>query len=351
MNCDRETRGVAVLPHTQLVEMATAYWVSRILYAAAKLGLADRLGSGPMSAADLARDTLTHEPSLYRLMRAVASLGILCEDANHRFALTSLGEALKSGAAGSARATILALSGEWWWRGWEHILYCLETGETGMEKEFGTTVFNYLAQHPQDASHFNEAMIGFHGAEPVAVAAAYDFSGCETVVDVGGGTGHLLAAILERYPWAHGVLGELPHVVREARTVIERRGLTDRVTIDEIDFFWSVPVGGDAYLLSHVIHDWSEEQCVAILCNCRRAMKPGSRLLIVEMILPAGDAPHPGKLLDIAMLVMPGGQERSEEEYRILLSQAGFHLIRVVPTDRAVSILEAVPTNHDRANF
>lgn len=343
MKQNREAGTEALPPHAKLIQMGTAYWVSRTVYAAAKLSLADHLAGGPKSAAELAGPTRTHEPSLHRLMRTLASLGILSEDTNHRFALTSLGEALKSGAPGSARATILSLAGDWWWRGWEQFLYCLETGKTGMEKEFGMTVFDYLAQHPQEASDFNEAMIGFHGAEPLAVAAAYDFSGCETVVDVGGGTGNLLAAILDRHPGARGILADLPHVLREAPALIQPGGLADRVTVEAIDFFKSVPVGGDAYLLSHVIHDWNEDQCITILGNCRKVMKPDSRLLIIEMVLPAGDTSHPGKLLDIAMLVMPGGQERTEEEYGTLLSKAGFRLTHVVPTKSAVSLVEAVP--------
>jgi len=203
--------------------------------------------------------------------------------------------------------------------------------------------YDYLAKHPQEASYFNEAMIGFHGGEPPAVAAAYDFSSFETVVDVGGGTGNLLAAILERHTRTRGILADLPHVVREAPAVIEPRDLKDRVTIESIDFFKSVPSGGDAYLLSHVIHNWAEDQCLTILGNCRKAMKSNARLLIIEMVLPAGDTPHPGKLLDIAMLVMPGGQERTEDEYGTLLKKADFRLTRVVPTESAVSVLEAVP--------
>jgi hypothetical protein len=323
--------------------MGTGYWVSRIVYAAAKLDLADHLAGGPKSAAELAGPTRTHAPSLHRLMRTLASLGVLSEDVNHRFALTPLGEALKAGAPGSARATILALAGDWWWRGWEQVVYGVETGNTGMQKAFDMSVFDYLAKHPQEASDFNEAMIGFHGGEPPAVAAAYDFSSFETVVDVGGGTGNLLTAILGRHPAARGILADRPHVVREAPALIEARGLEDRVTIESIDFFKGVPAGGDAYLLSHVIHDWNEDQCLTILGNCRKAMKSSGRLLIIEMVLPAGDTPHPGKVLDIAMLVMPGGQERTEEEYGTLLSKAGFRLTRVVPTKSAVSVVEATP--------
>jgi SAM-dependent methyltransferase len=329
--------------HAQLIQMATAYWVSRAVYATAKLGLADHLAGGPKTASELATLTRTHAPSLHRLLRTQASLGILAEDGQHRFGLTPLGDALRSGAPGSARATILALAGDWWWRGWEHILYCLETGETGMRRASGTSIFEYLAGQPQEASYFNEAMIGFHGAEPAAVAEAYDFSACGTVVDVGGGTGNLLAAILERHPGVRAVLADLPHVIEEAPGVLATRGVLDRVTCHAIDFFADVPQGGDVYLLSHIIHDWTEDQCVAILGNCRRAMGPTGRLLIVEMVLPDGNAPHPGKLLDLAMLVMPGGQERTEAEYAALLGRAGFELRRVVSTRSAVSVVEARP--------
>ena len=188
---------------------------------------------------------------------------------------------------------------------------------------------------------FSETMVGFHGAEPPAVAAAYDFSGCNTIVDVGGATGNLLTTILGRYPAARGILYDLPHVVRDASALIRARGLTDRITIEGGSFFEKVPAGGDAYLLSHVIHDWSEEQCLKILGNCRRAMNSSSRLLIIEMVLPPGDAPHPGKMLDMMMLVGPGGQERTEQEYGALLAKAGLRLTRIVPTDSPVSVAEA----------
>jgi hypothetical protein len=181
MSGEREARTEPVPAHIQLIQMGTGLWVSRIVYAAAKLGLADLLAGGPKSAAELADPTRTHGPSLHRLMRALASLGILSEDGNHRFALTTLGEALKTDAAGSARATILTMASDWVWRAWEPFLYCLETGKSGMGKAFGMTAFEFLARHPQEASFCNQAMIGFHGAEPPAVAAAYDFSGFHTL--------------------------------------------------------------------------------------------------------------------------------------------------------------------------
>ena len=314
-----------------------------MVYAAAKLGLADQLAAGPKSAAELAGATRMHAPSLHRLMRTLASLGILTERDAQRFALTPLGEALKTGAPGSARATLIAFGGPWFWRGWEEILYSLETGKTGFEKAFGMPVFEYLAQHPEEASYFSEAMVGFHGAEPPAVAAAYDFSGFKTVVDVGGATGNMLAAILTSHAGPRGVLFDRPHVVRDAPALLKARGVEERVTIEAGDFFETVPAGGDAYLLSHVIHDWNEDQCLTILGHCRKVIKPDGRLLIVEMVLPAGDTPHPGKVLDMVMLVIPGGQERTEAEYASLLGKAGFRLSRVVPTASAVSVVEAVP--------
>jgi hypothetical protein len=274
-------------------------------------------------------------------MRTLASFGVLTEDSAHRFALTPLGDALKKGAPGCARATILSIASPWWVSGFAELMYSVQTGKPGFEKTLGMPIFDWFAKHPEEASLFNETMVGIHGAEPSAVAAAYDFSDRKTIVDVGGGTGNLLTAILSNHPGSRGILYDLPHVVREAPALIQARGLTDRVTIEEGSFFENVPSGGDAYLLSHIIHDWSEDQCLTILGNCRRAMNPDSRLLTIEMVLPEGDTPHPGKLLDMMMLVGPGGRERTEQEYGTLLSKAGLRLTRVIPTESAVSVVEA----------
>ena len=328
-------------PHAQLIQMATGYWVSRIVYVAAQLGLADRLAGGARSAAELAAPMATHERTLHRLMRTLASLGILTEREESRFALTTLGEALKSGAPGSARSCILSMAGQWAWQAWEEFPYSVETGHTAMEKAFGIPIFEYLARNPQEASYFSEAMVGIHGSEPPAVAAAYDFSPFETLVDVGGATGNMLVHILARHPQPRGVLFDRPHVTVDAPALIESHGLGDRIRIETGNFFEGVPTGGDAYLLSHIIHDWSEAQCLTILGHCRQAMKPSSKLLIVEFVLPAGDTPHFGKLADMVMLAMPGGEERTAEEYRALLGKGGFRLTRVVPTESAVSVVEA----------
>jgi hypothetical protein len=338
-----QAKSAAVPPEAQLVQMATAFWVSRLLYLAAELKLADLLGEGPRTAEELAQATETHGPSLYRVMRTLASLGLFKEDASRHFSLTALGEALRSGAPGSARASVLTLAGPLLARPLDDLLYSVQTGKPGFDKVFGTGAFDWLANHPEEASMFSETMIGFHGMERAAVASAYDFSEFETILDVGGATGNLLAAILGKHRKPHGVLFDMPHVVRDAPALLRDRGLADRVRIEAGSFFDSIPGGADAYLLSHVIHDWSEDQCLAILGNCRVAMKPGARLLIIEMVLPPGDTPHPGKMLDIIMLSVPGGQERTEAEYRVLLDKAGFRLARVVPTESAVSIVEAFP--------
>jgi hypothetical protein len=330
-----------VPPYAQLIEMARGLIIARVVYAAAKLSLADHLAPGAKSADELAGPTGTHAPSLYRLMRALTTLGIFTESDMRRFALTPLGEALRTGAPGSARASILTLAGDRAMLQWGELLYSLQTGKSGMVKSFGLSLFEWLAKNPEEASLFSETMIGFHGAEPEAVAASYDFSGFKTIVDVGGASGHLLTTILGHFHGPRGILFDLPHVVRDAPALIQARYLKDRITIQAGSFFEGVPSGADAYVLSHIIHDWNEEECLTILAQCRRAMRPTSRLLLVEMVLPPADTPHPGKMLDLMMLVGPGGQERTEEEYAALLGKADLRLRRVVPTQSPVSVVEA----------
>lgn len=333
----------ALPPGAQLVQMFAGSWVAVAVYTAAKLGIADHLASGARSAVELAPFMGAHAPTLHRFMRTLAGFGILTEGDGQRFALTPLGEGLQTGAPGAARSTLLAFGGVAFSRTWEEIFYSLETGKPAFEKTWGMPIFDYFAQHPEAASLFSEAMVGFHGSEPPTVAEAYDFSGMQTVVDVGGATGNMLAALLSRHPGLRGVLYDMPHVVRDAPALLKSRGVESRVAIESGSFFERVPAGGDAYVLSHIIHDWSEEQCLTILGHCRRAIGPDGRLLIVETVLPEGDTPHQGKLQDLVMLVFPGGQERTEAEYAELLVKAGFRLRRVVPTTSVVSIVEAVP--------
>jgi hypothetical protein len=329
-------------PQHQMIDMATAYWASSLVYAAADLELADHLAEAPRTAAEIAQSTGSDAPSLYRVMRTLAGMGLFTEDSGQRFSLTPLGETLRVGTPGSVRSSVLTLAGVLA-KPLSELSYSIKTGKPAFEKIFGMPLFAWLARHPVEASMFSETMVGLHGAEPEAVAKAYDFSQARTVIDVGGATGNLLAAILSHHRAPRGMLFDLPHVVRDAPPLIKARGLSERIAIEAGSFFESVPVVDGAYLLSHIIHDWSEAQCLTILSNCRRAMNANSRLLIIEMVLPSGNTPDPGKMLDVIMLTVPGGQERTEPEYRELLEKAGFRLTRVVPTESAVSIVEALP--------
>ncbi len=330
-------------PPAQVVQMAGGLVISRAIFAIAELGIADYLKDGSRSSDEIAKATGTHAPSLYRLLRFAAGLGFFVENADKRFSLTPLGAALQSDAPGYARSTVRMLAGSTAWSAWGEFLNSIKTGETAMEKAFGQPIFDYLSTEPEQAAYFNEAMIGFHGAEPPAVAAAYDFSGIRRLVDVGGGTGNLLTTILLANPELKGMLYDLPHVIAEARSQIEMKNLSERCEIVAGSFFESVPSSGDAYILSHIIHDWDEQKCLQILENCRRAMPDDSRLLLVEMVVPAGNDFHPAKFLDLTMLTFTGGRERTEQEYATLFSKVGFNLTRVVPTESPVSVIEAKP--------
>jgi len=332
----------ALPPHAQLVQMASAYWVSCIVHAAVKFDLADRLADGPKTAAEIALPLKLHAPSLHRLMRSLASLGILTEKQGKSFGLTPLGEALKKSAPGYARSSILTLCSPWFKGAMDALPSSVEDGKTAFEKINGMPAFDFLGKHPELASLFSETMVGIHGGEPPAVAKAYDFSTLKTIVDVGGANGNMLAILLSLHPHLRGILADLPHVVKDAPQFLKAKGVAQRVTIEAHDFFTSVPPGGDAYILSHVIHDWSEAQCLTILRNVHRAMPAQARLLLIEMVLPHGDEPHFGKILDMVMLALPGGEERTAEEYEALLAKAGFRLTKVVPTESTVSVIEAV---------
>lgn len=330
-------------PHIQVIQMGVAIWQARAVYAAAELGLADLLANGMRSAEELARVTGMHAPSLYRLLRALASCGIVSEPVAGRFATTLLGDALRDGAPGAARATILTIAGSWQWRAWDNFLHALRTGESGVKAAFGKGLFEFLAEEPVHSARFNEAMVGMHGAVAPAVVAAYDFSRFDSIVDVGGGKGALLAAILLAHPRLQGVLFDLPETENGARNYLAEAGLAIRCKFSAGDFFNAVPRGHDAYVLAHILHDWTDEQSVAILRNCREAIPRHGRLLIIEAVLPDGDTPHHGKLMDLLMLTVTGGAERSADQFGSLLRASGFRLARIHPTTTHQSVVEAVP--------
>jgi hypothetical protein len=319
--------------------LLTGYWVSQALYVAAKLGLADLLKDGPRPSDELAAATHSDPTALYRLLRALASVGVFAEDGGRRFALTPLAERLRSDLPDSQRS-LAVMNGEEFYRAWGELLYSVQTGRPAFDKLFGRPVFDYLSQHPEQARVFDAAMVGVHGRETAAMLDVYDFAGIGTLADVGGGNGSLLAAVLRRHPRLRGILFDLPGVVQRARANLEAAGLAGRCHVVGGSFFEAVPGGADAYLMRHILHDWDDERAAAILRNVHRAAPDGARLLAVEGVVPPGNGPSFTKLLDLTMLVIPGGRERTEDEYRRLFAAGGFRLTRAVPTAAEVSVIE-----------
>ncbi len=326
----------------QLSQMITGYWISQAIYVAAKLNLADRLADGPRSADDLARETGMHAPSLYRLLRALASVGVFDEGAERCFALTPLSENLRSDQPGSQHAMAIMM-GEEHYNCWGNLLESIRTGEPAFERLYGQPIFDYLSDHPEQARTFDAAMTGIHGPETQAVADAYDLSNIGTLADIGGGNGSTLIGLLRQNPALRGLLFDLPGVVDRARGNLKATGLDDRCQFVGGSFFESVPGGADAYMLRHIIHDWNDDQSLAILKTIRRAMPENAKLLVVESVIPSGNTPSFGKILDLTMLLIPGGLERTEDEYRRLFESAGFRLSRIVPTAADVSVIEGRP--------
>jgi O-methyltransferase domain/Dimerisation domain len=326
----------------KLLQMMTGYWVTQAIYAAAKLGIADLLEKAPLHCDELANRTKCDASSLYRTLRALASVGIFTEIAPREFAITPLAALLRTTVPNSMRSLAIMYAEEQY-RAWGEMLYSVRTGQPAFEHQFGMGVFEYFAQNPAAGTIFNEAMSGLTSQTADAFAKAYNFSAFKTIVDVGGNLGTMLAAILREYPLAQGILFDRPNVVATAAEHFAKAGLDKRCRCVAGDFFASVPTGGDAYLLAAILHDWDDDRCLAILTKCREVMPAHGKLLVVEFVLPAGDVPHPGKWLDLHMLVMAGGRERTQTQYKDLFISAGFNLTQVSSLPSGQSVLEAVP--------
>ena len=322
---------LAVPPTVQIFQMFFGVLVTQIVLTMTEHDIAERLAGGPRTSAELAAATGLHEASLYRVLRTATGLGLVTQDGDGRFGLGPLGEAARQYDHLSWAFPVLTqLSG------------VVRTGKSGFDLAYGKELFDWLEEHPEEGATFDHMIRLVHGGEDVAIAEAYDFDGVRAVVDVGGGNGTVLAALLARHPQMEGVVFDLPSVIGRGTPALEPH--PGRWEAVGGDFFDGVPAGGDAYVLSHVIHDWSEERALTILRNCRAAMGPDGRLLIAEMVVPPGDEMHPAKMLDVLMLVINGpGMERTEAQYAELLDRAGFRLERVVPTASAVSIVEGRP--------
>ncbi|WP_182867661.1 methyltransferase [Rhodopirellula sp. JC639] len=328
-------------PAARLGQLITGYYASQAIFAAAKFGIADLLVVGSKSIEELAHATETKPELLYRLLRALASIGVFAEQDDNRFTLTPLAELLRSDVPGSQRSMALMM-GEEHFLAWGNLADAVQTGDNAYEKVVGQPIFEHLAQHPEKAQIFDAAMTGIHGRETDAILDAYDFAGIDTIADIGGGNGTKLTAILQKYPRMKGILFDLKHVVDRARPQIEAAGVLDRCQLVSGDFFYSVPGGADAYVMRHIIHDWDDDRARTILKHCHAVMSPGNKLLVVESVIPPGNDPFMGKFLDLTMMLIPGGKERTADEYRSLYDDSGFDLVRIVPTRSEVSVIEGV---------
>jgi hypothetical protein len=329
-------------PPIAMLQLISGFWIARGIYIAAKLGLADLVKDGPKTAGDLAAATGTHAPSLFRVLRALASVGIFTREDQDRFGDTPLLQTLRSDVAGSLRAFAMTELGEEHYPAWGELLHSVQTGGIAFDQAFGTDVWKYFAQHPDNAKIFNDAMSGMTAQANKALQAVYDFAGINTLVDIGGGHGSLIISILKRNPAMRGILFDSPQVVDGARPAIESSDIAGRCEVAGGNFFESVPTGGDAHILKWIIHDWDDEQSIAILRNSHRALPENGKLILVEAVVPAGNEPHFSKFIDLNMLVMTGGRERTEAEFRELYQQAGFRLTRIIPTESPFSVIEGV---------
>jgi hypothetical protein len=327
--------------HIQLSQMISGYWLSQAIYVAAKLNIADHLKKGSKTCDVLAQDTQAHAPALYRLMRALSSVGIFEETHSHTFGLTPLAEYLHSDHPQSVKATAIMLGEAPHYQAWGNAFYSFQTGKPAFDQHFGQNVFEYFKTHPADAEIFEQSMNSFSLSEEKAILDVYDFSEFKTIVDVGGGYGEMLGTFLQKYENLQGILFDEGYVIDHCQPTLEKHGIVDRCQAVKGSFFESIPTGGDAYMLKHIIHDWDDERSIAILKNCCQAMGDQSKVLVMEMIVDPGNQPSAAKFLDLNMLVMcPGGKERTETEFHALFEAAGLALTRIVRTAEDICILE-----------
>lgn len=319
--------------------------VARSIYAAAELGIADLLADGPKTVEELAQATDTHGPSLYRVLRALAGFGIFAEDEAGRFTLTAPAEFLQTDFPDSVRAAVKLFGEDWHWQVWGNLYESVKTGEPAFEQLHDIGFFDYCNQNHEFANLSGDSKTSIATRASASLLRNFDFSSVGKVVDIAvmGGYGNTLVPLLTANPAIKGVLFDIEPVIAAAKPVIEAAGLSDRCELIIGDCLESVPTGGDAYILMFVVHNWDDQRAIKILKNCHAAMADNGRLLLVEMIMPKGNEPFVGKLIDLeSLLITPGGYERTEAQYRSLLESAGFKVTKVIPTQTANSIIEAV---------
>lgn len=323
--------------------MVIGKWVSQAVGTIVEIGVPDQLTKGARRCSDIAREAGVSEDALYRLLRALASLGLFSESADRRFKLTGMGQLLQSDHPQSLAGYARFVAHDSTWRPWGELGYSVKTGLPAFDHVFNTPIFEHLSRNPEVAAVFDSAMTSISTTEARAASEAYDFKGINTLMDVAGGHGLLLATVLRRHKKMRGVLFDLPHVAAGASATFTRAGVAGRVRVESGDFFRELPGGADAIIMKHILHDWDDDSATRILQACHRALGPRGKLLIVDPVVPPGNAPHYGKLLDLEMLVLtPRGRERTKAEFAKLLRGAGFRLSRVIATGSPMSIVEAV---------
>src|SRR5690349_19091388 len=339
----RANRASPSRPYEVLFQMVIGKWISQALGTVVEIGVPEQLAKGARRCSDIAREAGVSEDGIYRLLRALASLGLFVESADRRFKLTGMGQLLRSdhseSLAGYARFTAHDIT----WRPWGRLGYSVKTGMPAFDHVFNASIFEHFSRNPEAAAVFDGAMTSISATEARATSDAYDFKGVETLMDVAGGHGLLLATVLGRHKKMRGVLFDLPHVASGAAATFARAGITGRVRIESGDFFSELPSGADAIIMKHIVHDWDDDSATRILQACHRALGTRGKVLIVDAVVPTGNTPHYGKLLDLEMLALtPRGRERTKAEFTALLRGAGFRLARIVPTAGPLSVVEAV---------
>jgi len=324
-----------------MMGLITGYWVSQAVGVVALLGVADELAAGPRDSDDLARAVGADPQALYRVLRLLASLGLFTQAPPGSFALTPLGDTLRSDSPGSVRNFAITETAAGHWLPWGRLHESVRTGQPMAREALGMDLFEWYSKNPDEAGYFSAAMGNLSALAASELVRVYDFSGVRTVADVGGAHGVLLAAVLQANPAARGILFDLPHVIATAGDAIASAGLSERCELMSGDFFEAVPEGADLHLLKQIVHDWNDERATRLLQNCHRALAPAGTLLLVEMVIPSDNRPSPAQAMDLNMLVLLGGQERTEEHFERLLRAAGFRLERIIPTHSPFSVIEA----------
>lgn len=328
-------------PPIQMLQIISGFWVARCVYLTAKLGIADHIKDEPKTTEELAAATGAHAPSLFRVLRALASVGVITQEGN-RFGGTPLSETLCADSPNSIRAFAMTELGEEHYPAWGELLYSVRTGGIAFDKAFGEPCWEFFRKNPENAQIFNDAMTAMTAQANQAIHAIYEFSGINRIVDVGGGHGGLITGILKKNPNMTGILFDSSQVIEGAKASVAASGVADRLQLAGGDFFQSVPEGGDAIVMKWIIHDWNDEQSVTIMKNCHRALPENGKLILIEAVVPETSEPHFAKFIDLNMLVMTGGRERTEAEFSQLYEAAGFKLTRVVPSDSPFSVIEGV---------